>query len=84
MLVEPKRGRKHGEKSHLSPEQEKQIQKMIVDHCSDQWKLSFALWDRQAVSQLILQQFGMLLPIRTAGDYLARWRYTPQKPRPKA
>jgi len=84
MLSVPKRGRKTGEKRHLSVEQEKQIQKMIVDHYPDQLKLPFALWDRQAVRQLIKLQFGFLMPIRTVGEYLSRWGYTPQKPIRKA
>ncbi len=84
MLAVPKRGRKHGEKRHLSAEQEKQIQKTIVDHYPDQLKLPFALWDRQAVRQLIKLQFGFEMPIRTVGEYLSRWGYTPQKPIRKA
>jgi transposase len=79
MLTVPKRGRKHGEQRRLIREQEKQIQKMIVDHYPDQSKLPYALWDRHAVRQLILQQFGLNLPIRTFGDYLSRWGYTPQR-----
>lgn len=84
MLAVPKRGRKHGEKRHLTIEQEKQIQKMIVDHYPDQLKLQFALWDRQAVRQLIKLQFGFATPIRTVGECLSRWGYTPQKPIRKA
>ena len=84
MLAVPKRGRKHGEKRHLSAEQEKQIQKTIVDHYTDQLKLPFALWDRLAVRQLIKLQFGFEMPIRTVGEYLSRWGYTPQKPIRKA
>jgi len=84
MLVVPKRGRKYGEKRHLTAEQEKQIRKMIVDHYPDQLKLQFALWDRLAVRQLIKLQFGFEMPIRTVGEYLSRWGYTPQKPIRKA
>lgn len=84
MLAVPKRGRKYGEKRHLTAEQEKQIRKMIVDHYPDQLKLQFALWDRQAVQQLIKLQFGFEMPIRTVGEYLSRWGYTPQKPIRKA
>jgi len=84
MLAVPKRGRKYGEKRHLTAEQEKQIRKMIVDHFPDQLKLQFALWDRQSVRQLIKLQFGFEMPIRTVGEYLSRWGYTPQKPIRKA
>jgi len=44
-----KRGRKVGEKRHLSMEQEKAIQKVIIDQYPDQLKLDFALWNRIAV-----------------------------------
>jgi hypothetical protein len=43
-----------------------------------------ALWTRAAVQELIGQQTGQRLPIRTVGQYLARWCYTPQKPVRKA
>jgi hypothetical protein len=38
------------------------------------------LWTRQAVRQLILQEYGLRLPIRTVGEYLRRWGLTPQRP----
>jgi len=64
----------------LSKEQEKRIQKAIVDKEPDQLKLPFALWTRIAVQQLIKELFGINMPIRTVGEYLKRWGYTPQKP----
>jgi transposase len=36
------------------------------------------------VAQLIEQRFGIRLPVRTMGLYLARWGFTPQKPMKKA
>jgi transposase len=64
----------------LNQEQEKQIQKAIVDKEPDQLKLPFALWTRQAVQQLIKHFYSFEMPIRTVGEYLKRWGYTPQKP----
>src|SRR5258708_21053924 len=46
--------------------------------------ISSALWTRQAVQELIKQQVGIRLPIRTVGEYLKRWGFTPQKPVRKA
>jgi transposase len=43
-------------------------------------KLTFALWSRAAVLLLVAQEFGIELPIRTMGEYLKRWGFTPQKP----
>lgn len=78
------RGRRHGEKRLLTTVQEKEIQKLIVDKCPEQMKLPFALWTRKAVQELIAHQFEIKLPIRTIGEYLKRWGYTPQKPLKKA
>jgi transposase len=75
-----KRGRRPGSGRRLSGEQEKQLRQMIRDKTPDQLKLAFALWTRLAVQQVIRQQWGVRLPIRTVGEYLRRWGFTPQKP----
>lgn len=74
------RGHKHGDGRHLTPEQELHIQKLIIDKHPDQLKLDFALWTRGAVRLLIKQECGFDMPIRTVGEYLKRWGFTPQKP----
>lgn len=78
------RGRPHGSCRSLSPEQEKILQKNMRDKCPDQLKLPFALWTRFAVQQLIKQLWSINMPIRTVGEYLKRWGFTPQKPLRKA
>ena len=42
--------------------------------------LEFALWNRRAVMLAIKQFFGIDMPIRTVGEYLRRWGFTPQRP----
>jgi transposase len=42
------------------------------------------LWSRAAVGQLIEQEYGIKLHVRSVGKYLARWGFTPQKPIKKA
>jgi len=79
-----KRGRKKGQFRTLSPDQENEIKKAIKDKCPDQLKLPFALWTRGAVQQLIFQLWSIQMPIRTVGEYLCRWNFTPQKPLRKA
>jgi transposase len=74
------RGHKLGDGRHLSEDQEKSIQKMIIDKAPNQLKLDFALWTRGAVQLLIKQEFCLDMPIRTVGEYLKRWGFTPQKP----
>lgn len=74
------RGRQHGDQRVLRAEQEREIQRFLIDRTPDQLKLSFALWTREAVKLLIKQKYGMNMPIRTVGEYLKRWGFTPQKP----
>jgi len=74
------RGRRQGVGRRLTQEQEARIRKLICDKRPEQMKLDFALWNRIAVSQLIEQEFGLTLPVRTVGEYLKRWGFTPQKP----
>ena len=79
-----KRGVKKGTNRTLSPKQETQLQKVIIDKTPDQLKLTFALWTRQAVQELIRQKWDIVMPIRTVGEYLKRWGFTPQKPLKRA
>jgi transposase len=74
------RGRSVGDGRTLNAEQEKTIRAMICDRTPDQLKLPYALWTRSAVGELIHQQLGIKLPVRTVGHYLKRWGFTPQKP----
>lgn len=78
------RGRSVGDGRTLTAEQEKAIRAMICDRTPDQLKLPYALWTRSAVGDLIHQQLGIQLPVRTVGHYLKRWGFTPQKPIRKA
>jgi transposase len=78
------RGRRTGEQRKLSLEQEADIRHFLIDKTPDQFKLPFALWTRQAVKQLIKKQVGIEMPIRTVGEYLSRWGFTPQKPAKRA
>jgi len=79
-----KRGRPSGTCRTLTPNQEKELQKTMYDKCPDQMKLPFALWTRIAVQQLIRQLWSIKMPIRTVGEYLKRWGFTPQRPLRKA
>jgi transposase len=74
------RGTKFGERRTLTKQQERIIQKVIINKYPDQLKFDFALWTREAVKKLILQKFDIDMPIRSVGNYLGRWNFTPQKP----
>jgi transposase len=77
-------GRKTGEGRRLTAAQEALIRRLIAEKTPDQLKMSYALWTRAAVAELIAHRFGFRLPVRTMGSYLSRWGYTPQKPMKKA
>ena len=79
-LRSAKRGRKTGEQRHLDARQEAQLRRWIIDSTPDQLKLPFMLWERRAVQELIEQRFALMMPLRTVGEYLARWGFSCQRP----
>jgi transposase len=79
-LAAGRRGRRPGEQMLLSSRQQSAMRKAIEGKCPDQYMLPFCLWTREAVRDLIEQRYGIRLAIRTVGDYLARWGFTPQRP----
>lgn len=79
-LASAKRGRKTGEGRWLTARQESRLRRWIIDATPDQLKLPFMLWERRAVQELIEQRFALVLPLRTVGEYLARWGFSCQRP----
>src|SRR4051795_12704829 len=77
-------GRPIGSGRLLNSEQEQGIRQAIEAESPQKLEIASALWTRQAVRELIRKQVGIRLPIRTVGEYLRRWGYTPQKPGRKA
>ena len=74
------RGNKEGNGRTLTLPQENKIKKIMIEKYPDQLKFDFALWNRNAVKMLIKKMFLIDMPIRTVGQYLQRWGFTPQKP----
>ena len=74
------RGRKQGSCRLLTPAQESAVRKMVIDHCPEQLKLPFALWTRDAVRDLIWRKYKIKPSVRTTGNYLVSWGFSPQKP----
>jgi len=83
-LKDKVRGVKSEDKKLLGSEQEKQIQLMITDTMPEQLKLTYGLWTRKAVKELVLREFGVELAVNTMGDYLRKWGFSPQKPKKRA
>ncbi|MGI0491574.1 IS630 family transposase [Alkalinema pantanalense CENA528] len=79
-LSQQVRGRQVGEGRILSPQEESEVQAAIQGHFPEDYEIDHALWTRQAVQLLIAQLCGVTLPIRTVGEYLKRWGYSPKKP----
>lgn len=77
-LRSKKRGRPR--ESRLAGHQAATLVRLITDRTPDQLKLPFALWTCEAVRDLIAHRTGLQLSVRTAGRYLKRWGFTPQKP----
>lgn len=77
-LKAKRQGRPQG--GSLLPWQAALIAKTVIDHHPEQLKLPFYLWTREAVAKLIQSKFGLRVSISTAGRYLKRWGFTPQKP----
>ncbi len=81
-LYSKKRGVQGGKK--INGKQAAEVRQLVKDKMPDQLKLSFGLWTREAVQQLILNKYSIELSRWQVGRYLKSWGYTPQKPITKA
>ena len=83
-LKDKPKGPKSEDVKLLNREQERKVQRMILDTMPDQYKLPYGLWTRKAVKELVERELGVTMAINTMGDYLRSWGYSPQKPKKKA
>ena len=79
-LKPAKRGRPAGKNKILTPEQEREIQKTIVDKNPEQLRFKECMWTRNNIRQLIKDKYGIDIKLSTLGYYLARWGFTVQRP----
>lgn len=77
-------GRPPGAGRMLTDLQEHYIQALLDLYSPQQLDIPSPLWTRRAVAELIRKEFDIDLAIRTVGEYLRRWGYTPQRPARKA
>jgi transposase len=77
---EKPRGPAPGKNAALDEKQSRQICRIITDKTPEQLKFGFALWDSDAVRELILRRFAVRLSGRSVRRYLAGWGFTPQRP----
>ena len=64
----------------LTPEQEKEVQRIIVDKDPLQLKFKDCMWTRKNISELIFQKYGVKMKLSTLGYYLQRWGFSVQRP----
>ena len=78
------RGRRKGEKRTLTPQQEWEIKRTIVDRCPEQMKLPGCMWTRENIRDLIKRKYKIEMPLSTLGYYLERWGFSVQRPAKRA
>jgi len=83
-VVSARRGRRFGEGRRLELTDEVGLRQVMLSSAPSALGLPYALWSRQAVQQAIKVKFGLGMPIRTVGEYLRRWGFTPQRPAKRA
>ena len=72
-------GRRTDQCRVLDPTQEATMRQVITHQTPDQLGMPYPLWTREAVLRTIEERFGIRMPIRTLGTYLARWDLVPRK-----
>jgi len=77
-------GRPPGSGRALTEPQAQHLQGVIDSKTPEAVGIASALWTRRAVQELIRRAYDLRMPVRTVGEYLRRWGYTPKKPRRKA
>ena len=80
-LPHDRTGRPLGSGRLLSDQQAAHLQQQLRTHQPEELGIAAPLWTRRAVGELIRQQFGIALAVRTVGLYLQRWGFTPKRPR---
>lgn len=83
-LSQQERGRQVGEGRTLSPVMESEVATAVREDYPEDYEIDSALWTRRAVQALIEQLCKVKMPIRTVGEYLKRWGYSPQRPLKRA
>lgn len=78
------RGRRFGEGRTLELTDEVGLREVILGGPPSRLGLAYALWSRRAVQEAVKVKFGLDMPIRTVGEYLRRWGFTPQRPAKQA
>jgi transposase len=79
-LPHDRTGRPQGSGRTLSEQQATTLKQRLDEHSPEHLGITAPLWTRRAVQQLIQQELGIRMPVRTVGEYLKRWGYTAKRP----
>ena len=82
-ILRAKMGSPVGVYGKLNLKQEEIIKRIITDKSPEEAGLNGHLWSRKEVSELVKQKLGIKIAVRTIGDYLSSWNFTPQRPKKK-
>ena len=74
-------GRPVGSGRTLNDGQAARLRTILVGKQPEEVGIPSPLWTREAVRDLIQKEYGIDMPVRTVGEYLGRWGFTPKAPR---
>jgi transposase len=74
-------GRPVGSGRTLNAGQAAWLRTILVGKRPEDVGIASPLWTREAVRALIRKEYGIDMPVRTVGEYLRRWGFTPKAPR---
>lgn len=83
-LTPGKRGRPLGSGMILTPPEQEEIRKVIVEEQPEQNGVPGQLWTLEKARQMIKKRFGKQLSSRSMGYYMKRWNLTCQRPAKRA
>lgn len=77
-LLSKRRGRPRG--GYFTLRQSREIASSLMEKRPEDFDIPYPLWTRDAVRLLFIVHFDIPFSIWTAGRYLKRWGFTPQRP----
>ena len=68
----------------MSEAQQAELRQCLETGDPEDYGIESRLWTRRSVQALIAQQCEVKIAVRTVGNYLKHWNYTPQRPLKRA
>ncbi len=64
----------------MSARRQRKLRYAVAEHTPAAFGLAGVVWTRKTVAELIRVRHGVVLSLRTVGNYLCSWGLSPQKP----